>query len=108
MQKFRDQNLDFVKKDFDAKKDNDSEMQAKLDEDYKKLVRRKTLYAANYVVSNANYEAAPYIALTELYNASIPLLDTVNSSFSDEIKNSTYGKRFQAYVEKVKKAEQSN
>jgi hypothetical protein len=33
------------------------------------------------------------------------MLDTVNNSFSEKIKNSVYGKRFNEYVTNIKKNE---
>ena len=103
--RFQDERLEFIKKDFEAKKAEDDELIKKVEDDYKKLVRRRVLYTANFAISNADYEAAPYIALTELYDASLPLLDTVNAAFSEKIKNSVYGKRYQEYLENIKKKE---
>lgn len=103
--RFRDERLEFIKKDFEAKKAKDDELIKKVEEDYNKLTRRRVLYTANFAISNADYEVAPYIALTELYDATLPLLDTVNVAFSEKIKNSTYGKRYQEYLENIKKQE---
>jgi len=78
----------------------------KLEVDYNRLLRRRVLYTTNFAITNANYEAAPYIALTEMYNASIKMLDTVNLSLTPKVKRSLYGKRFQEYLDAVKKTEQ--
>jgi len=106
MLRFQEQRLDLIKRDLEAKKADDKELIAQVEADFNKMLKRKALYTANFAVSNSNYEAAPYIALTELYNASIPILDTVNNAFSTEIKNSEYGKRFQEYIDKIKETEQ--
>jgi hypothetical protein len=103
--RFVNQRLDFIQKDFEAKKSGDEAVMKKLDADYNKLTRRRVLFVANYAISNADFEAAPYIGLTELYNASTQMLDTVNNSFSEKIKNSVYGKRFNEYVTNIKKNE---
>ena len=97
--------LDFIKQDIEARKTNDEERVKKLEDDYKKLVRRRFLFTTNFAVSNANFEAAPYIALTELFDANIMLLDTINNSLTDKVKNSTYGKRLQKFVKDVKAKE---
>lgn len=104
-QKFQNQNLELIKKNFDAKKANDEDLVKKLEEDYKRLIRRKVLYTANFAISNSNSEVAPFIGLTELYDATIPLLDTLNSSLTTDVKNSYYGKRYQEYLDSVKKKE---
>ncbi|NVJ87935.1 MAG: DUF4369 domain-containing protein [Flavobacteriaceae bacterium] len=103
--KFQEQNLDLLKQEFDAKKAKDNDLMKKIAEDYKRLVRRRVLYTANFAITNADTEVAPYLALTELYDASIPLLDTVNNALSDRIKNSTYGKRYQQFLDTIKKKE---
>tara|TARA_R110002096_G_scaffold102577_6_gene226664 strand:+ start:360 stop:1064 length:705 start_codon:yes stop_codon:yes gene_type:complete len=100
--KFQSQRLEFIKKDFDAKKANDKDLIQKLEADYQKMVRRRVLYTTNFALSNADTEVAPYIALTEMYDASLQMLDTVNNKLSPRVKESDYGKRFQEYLENIK------
>jgi len=105
--KFTDQNLDLIKEEFDARK---SGVQDSLDIVTKKLRnlnRRMYLYTTNFAVNNADFEVAPYIALTELVNANIRLLDTVNNSLSPEVKNSKYGKQLNEFIEGIKKTEKN-
>ncbi|MGK0329608.1 MAG: hypothetical protein ACJAXF_003106 [Polaribacter sp.] len=40
-----------------------------------------------------------------MYDASLKMLDTVNSKLSPKVKNSVYGKRFQEYLDNIKKLE---
>ena len=103
--KFQNDRLDFVKKDFDARKANDSELLKQLEKDYQKLTKRKVLFTTNFALSNADSEVAPYIGLTEMYDASLKMLDTVNKSLSERVKKSDYGKRFQKYVAEIKEKE---
>ncbi len=100
--KFQSQRLEFIKKDFDAKRANDKDLIQKLEEDYQKMVRRRVLYTTNFALSNADTEVAPYIALTEMYDASLKMLDTVNNKLSPRVKDSDYGKRFQEYLDNIK------
>ena len=100
--RFQNQRLEFIKKDFEAKRANDKELIEKLEKDYKRMVRRRVLYTTNFALTNADSEVAPYIALTEMYDASLQMLDTVNNSLSPKIKASDYGKRFQEYLDKIK------
>jgi len=100
--RFKDQNLDFIKKNIEARQAKDEELVKKIELDYKKMIRRRFLFSTNFAIANADSEAAAYIALTELFNANIQLLDTINSSLSDKVKNSDYGKRLQKFVAKIK------
>ena len=90
--RFQNERLEFIKKDFDAKKANDKALVIQLEKDYKRLTRRKVLFTTNFAITNANTVVAPYIALTEMYDASLKMLDTVNNSLSDKVKKSDYGK----------------
>jgi hypothetical protein len=40
-----------------------------------------------------------------MYDASLKMLDTVNNSMTEKVKNSFYGKRFQEYVNTIKEKE---
>jgi len=53
-------------------------------------------------VKNANFEVAPYIALTDLFDANVGLLDTINNSLTPSIKESKYGKQLDAYIQDIK------
>lgn len=100
---FLNQRLEFIKKDFDAKKEGNQELVSQLEEDYKKLLRKRLLFTTNFAITYSEHEVAPYLGLTELYDATLPLLDTVNNSLSDKVKNSLYGKRFQRFIDDIKK-----
>lgn len=103
--KFKDQRLEFLKKDLEARQAKDEELLKQLEVDYKKMIRRRFLFSTNFAIANADSEAAPYIALSELYDANIMLLDTINNSLSDKVKNSNYGKRLQKFVSNIKSKE---
>ncbi len=103
---FKNQSLEFIKKEFEAKSANDKELLAKVQEDYNRMVRRKYLYTTNFALTHPSSEAAPYIALTELYNANIKLLDTINKTLTPKIKASDYGKRLDNFIKRLKETEE--
>ncbi len=102
---FKMKRLDFIAKDIEARAKKDSVMMDSLDKAYKKMIRKRFLYTTNFAVSNADTEAAPYIALSELFDANLYLLDTINNSLTDKIKSSDYGKRLQKFVDEIKKSD---
>ncbi len=104
-QKFLEQRLDFVKKEVEARQSQDETQIQQVEEDYKKMIRRRFLFSTNFAIANADSEAAPYIALSELYDANIQLLDTINNSLTDRVKSSEYGKRLQKFVSDIKEKE---
>ncbi|WP_299000525.1 DUF4369 domain-containing protein [uncultured Tenacibaculum sp.] len=104
-QKFLEQRLDFVKKEVEARQSQDEAQIQQVEDDYKKMIRRRFLFSTNFAIANADSEAAPYIALSELYDANIQLLDTINNSLTDRVKSSEYGKRLQKFVNDIKTKE---
>lgn len=104
-QQFKSKRLDYLAQDLEARAKKDSLKADSLATDYKKLVRRRFLFTTNFAISNKDSEAAPYIALTELYDANLYLLDTINNSLTDRVKNSEYGKRLSNFVSKIKETE---
>ena len=102
IQKFNGKQLDLIKEKFDAMKDSDSEAQLETEAAERNLIKRRYLYTTNFALTHADTEVAPYLALTELYNANIKLLDTINYSLSEKIKISKYGLQLNDFVKKVK------
>ncbi|MCK4562341.1 MAG: DUF4369 domain-containing protein [Flavobacteriaceae bacterium] len=100
--KFRDQNLDLIKEEFEARKSENQDSILIVQKKLKNLVRRRYLYAANFAITNANNEVSPYIALTELSDATINLLDTINNSLSEKVKKSKYGIQLNEFVLQIK------
>ena len=78
-QKFNGKKLDLAVEKFNAYKINDTALAAKLEQEEASLIKRKYYYTTNFAVVNASHEVAPYLALTELYDANIRLLDTINN-----------------------------
>lgn len=103
--RFQNQNLEMIKENFEAQKKKDQEKIDDLAKRSDKLLRRKYLYTTNFALTNSNSEVAPYLALTVLTNANIKLLDTINKSLSDEIKNSRYGKELNSFIQTIKESE---
>jgi len=104
-QKFNNQKLDLIKEEFEARKVNSQDSIDVVAKKLKSWERRKYLYSTNFAVKNGNFEVAPYIALTDLFNANIGLLDTINNSLTPGIKESKYGKQLDRYIQGIKEAE---
>lgn len=105
MSKFNNKNLELIKENFEAHRANDSALADKTKKMHEGLEKRKYLYTVNFAINNKDSEVAPYLALTELYNANIKLLDTINNSLTPKIKSSLYGKKLQAFVDNIKAEE---
>lgn len=104
-QNFNNQKLDLIKEEFEARKSGSQDSIDQVADKLKKWQRKRYLYMTNFAVSNGEYEVAPYVALTELVNANIKLLDTVNKAMSPEVRASKYGQQLDRFVEDIKSKE---
>ncbi|MFI1772291.1 DUF4369 domain-containing protein [Thalassobellus citreus] len=105
MSRFRDQNLNLIKEGFDAKKDDNKPKLDSLQNIQKSMLKRRYLFTVNFALNHKNSEVAPYLALTEIYDAKVNLLDTINNSLSKKVKESKYGKELQVFIDKIKASE---
>tara|TARA_R100000935_G_C2823150_1_gene160829 strand:+ start:780 stop:1511 length:732 start_codon:yes stop_codon:yes gene_type:complete len=105
MQRFNDANLELIQKNFEAQRDNNEELILETNRDYDRLLRRKYLFTVNYAMNNKNLEIAPYLALSEVFDANIKYLDTIYNSMTPEVKKSMYGKELKDFLKKRRELE---
>lgn len=102
---FNGRQLEIFKEDFDAEKANDEERREELTAESKRLLKNKLRYAASFTMRNLDSEVAPFIVLTELGDAHITLLDTLNNSLTKSIQASKYGIALDTYIKSIKASE---
>ena len=102
---FTNKRLELIKEDFEAKQSQDSHIIDSIENQIENLIRKRYYYTANFAITHADSEIAPYLALTELFDANIKLLDTINISLSPEVKASKYGKQLDQYIKDIKNNE---
>ncbi|WP_250434034.1 DUF4369 domain-containing protein [Hanstruepera flava] len=98
MSRFNDRSLELVKEEFEAKTNRDSIAIAENQKAYESLLKGKYLYTVNFAINNKDSEVAPYVALTEIYDAKIKWLDTINNALNPEIKSSKYGLMLDEFI----------
>ena len=101
--RFQDESLDLIEKKFKAMKSNNTAETAKVNAKQESNIKRKYLYATNFAINNKEYEVAPYIALSEIYDINIKYLDTIQKSMSPKVAKSLYGKKLTEYIASIKK-----
>ena len=102
---FSGKRLDLLKATFDAQASEDAEGIEKLDKDLQRLMKNRYRYTTSFALRNRKSEVAPYLALTELFDAHITLLDTVNNSLSKKVKASKYGVALDEFIIEIKETE---
>ena len=106
--KFNDQNLELMKKKFLAQANGKNKVIDSLQNKIDNLLRRRYLYTINFAARNANENVAPYLALTQVFDANLALLDSIARKMSQDVKSSKYGKEFLLFLEKRRKNETTN
>lgn len=101
--RFQDESLTLIEKKFNAMKNkNESELTSIIAKQ-ETNIKRKYLYATNFAINNKDYEVAPYIALSEIYDINLKYLDTIHKSMSPKVAQSLYGKKLTEYIASIKK-----
>lgn len=103
--KLNTRNLEIIKENFEAQKDRDTAKLSALEKEREGALRRKYLFTVNFALNNKDSEVAPYLALTEVYNAKVNLLDTINNSLTPKVKESKYGKQLNNFIKEIKEKE---
>ena len=89
IRRFNDQNLDIIY----------------YDNQLQNLTKRKYLYTVNFAISNKDYEVAPYLAVSEIFDANVKYLDTIYNSLKPKVKKSKYGSALKDFIKERKNAE---
>jgi len=105
MSLMNNRNLENFKAQFEARKAGDTTLLNTLIQNGNNSLKRKYLYTVNFAINNKNSEVAPYLALTEIYDANVDLLDTINNVLTPKVKASKYGKELDAFIKKIKATE---
>jgi len=103
MARLNNRKLDLIKEDIDAQKDSDTAKLNSLEIQYNNIIKNKYLQTVNFTLNNKDSEVAPYLVLTEIYDARINFLDTINNSLTPKVKASKYGKKLQEFIDNIKK-----
>lgn len=106
--RFRDENLTLLEQKFNAIKSNNKKAIDSLSAKQDSNTKRRYLYATNFAINNKDYEVAPYVALSDIYDINLKYLDTIQKSMTPKVAQSLYGKKLTKYVAKVRTQEQNN
>jgi hypothetical protein len=108
MQRFNDKNLELIQQNFEAQRDENEEQLIDVNKQYESLLKRKYLYTVNFAINNKDLEIAPYLALSEVFDANIKYLDTIYKSLEPKVKKSMYGKELKDFLEERREEEEAS
>ena len=96
--RYRNRNLELIQERFNALKNNNDSMANAKEKQRESITRNTYLATVNFAINNSDFEVAPYLTLTEIYNANPKYLDTIYKSLTPKIKNSKYGKQLEFFI----------
>jgi len=102
MTKFHKENLEIIQGSMGTKVPLDSLQIDSIQQLSDKNIRRSYAYALNFALSNKDSYIAPYIALSDVADANIIYLDSINNSLTPKVADSKYGRSLQKYLEDIK------
>lgn len=106
LDRFNSQNLDLIKSNLEAQQQGNDSLALETFKKLENLTKRKYLYTVNFALNNKNIELAPYLAVSEIYDANIKYLDTIYTSLAPEVKTSKYGKSLGMFLKARREAEE--
>lgn len=108
MQRFNTKNLEIIKANLEAQQSRDEEKLQATANDYNSLLRRRYLATVNFAINNKDMEVAPYLAISEVFDANIKYLDTIYKSLTPEVRDSRYGQSLEAFLEERREMDKIN
>ncbi len=103
--RFNTRNLELIQKSVAAEQEEDQATLDSANAEYDNLIRRRYLFTVNFAMNNKDLELAPYLAISEIYDANIKYLDTIYSSLTPEVKESRYGRSLEEFLKERREME---
>lgn len=103
--RYINQQMEATKKVFDEALKTKSPAIPENDPAVQAIVKRKYLYVVNFALNNKDKEIAPFVALTEIPDATVKYLDMIEKGLTPKIAKSKYGKLLTEYIAERKKSE---
>lgn len=105
MRRYNDKSLEFFAENLEAERDRDEQRKIEINKKYETLIKSKYMATINFAMNQKEYEVAPYIALSEIYDANLKYLDTIYNALIPKVQNSIYGRQLEQYIKKRKTIE---
>jgi len=95
-------NLELLQKSVDTELQLDSLQLDSLQRQSDRNTQRGYVFAINFALNNKDSYVAPYIAVSEVANANVKYLDSINNSLTPEVADSKYGRLLEEHIATIK------
>jgi hypothetical protein len=103
--RFNTRNLELIQQSVKARQEENMASLDSANAEYDRLLRRRYLFTVNFAINNKDLEIAPYLAMSEVFDANIKYLDTIYSSLTPKVKESEYGKNLKEFLKERRENE---
>ncbi|MBX2827125.1 MAG: DUF4369 domain-containing protein [Flavobacteriaceae bacterium] len=103
LERYQNKKLDLIEQGLNALKEGNDSLANVVQTQQEKLLASRYLATVNYALNQSDYEIAPYLMLTEAYDANIKYLDTLYHVLTPKVKDSKYGKALESFIQDRKK-----
>ncbi len=107
MNLFNTRNLEIIQQSLKAQQEENTASLDSANVEYDQLLRRKYLFTVNFALNNKDLEIAPYLAISEVYDANLKYLDTIYTSLTPKVKESQYGQNLKEFLKERRENEQA-
>lgn len=101
LERFKIKQLEFLEASLNAQRLGNEKEVGTIQKEMDNNLKRQYLYSINYAINNKDNEVAPYIALSDVYDANSSFLDTIYNSLTPRIASSKYGIILKDYLKKI-------
>lgn len=99
---YNQKNIEYIEQKLEAQIKGNTKKVDSLQSMEDRILLRKYQYSINFCMNNKDYEIAPFIALTEIYDANPVYLDSLRKVMPQSVLESKYGKIFSEYLDEIK------
>ena len=103
--RYNDKNLDYIEEAFKAKVAGNDSLAQVYTNRQRSNIGAKYLATVNFAINHNDTELAPYLAISEIYDANIKYLDTIYKTLTPRVKSSKYGKSLADFIQERSKEE---
>jgi hypothetical protein len=98
MRRYHDRSLELFVENLEAERDGNDVRKVEINQQYESLIASRYIATINFTINHNEYEVAPYLALSEIFDANVKYLDTIYKSLTPEVKSSTYGRQLENFI----------
>ena len=91
-QRLNNENVALIEAQFKAMREKNETKLDSLERRQEAVIKRKYLQAINFALNHKDKDIAPYLALSEIYDAQKRFLDSIYNSLTPQVREGKYGK----------------